>query len=94
MIGRIYVELHMTLLQGFVVSDTSLGFCFRDFIMYFHYKPMEDDVPGRSLYEPYRHGWHCYTQIMIVLGLVVLEILCLSHCKSMGANDPWGGGHF
>ena len=32
---------------------------------------------------------------MKALGLVVLEkkifFLCFSHCKSMGANDPWGG---
>ena len=30
---------------------------------------------------------------MKALGLVVSEkiFLCFSHCKSMGANDPWGG---
>ena len=35
---------------------------------------------------------------MKALGLVLLEkkiFLCFSHCKSMGANDPQGGGgHF
>ena len=33
---------------------------------------------------------------MKALGLVVSEkiFLCLSHCKSMGANDPWGGAIF
>ena len=34
---------------------------------------------------------------MKALGLVVLEkkiSLCFSHCKSMGANDPWGGAIF
>ena len=33
---------------------------------------------------------------MKALGLVVSEkkiFLCLSHCKSMGANDPRGGAH-
>ena len=37
---------------------------------------------------------HCYTQNMKALGLVVSEkkiYLCFSHCKSMGANNPWGG---
>ena len=40
---------------------------------------------------------HCYTQNMKALGLVVSEkkiVLCFSHCKSMGANDPWGGAIF
>ena len=34
---------------------------------------------------------------MKALGLVVSEkkiFLCFSHCKSMGANDPWGGAIF
>ena len=34
---------------------------------------------------------------MKALGLVVLEkkiSLCFSNCKSMGANDPWGGAIF
>ena len=33
---------------------------------------------------------------MKALGLVVSEkiFLCLSHCKSMGANDPRGGAIF
>ena len=40
---------------------------------------------------------HCYIQNMKALGLVVLEkkiFLCLSHCKSMGANDPRGRAIF
>ena len=39
----------------------------------------------------------CYIQNMKALGLVVLEkkiFLCFSHCKSMGANDPWGAAIF
>ena len=34
---------------------------------------------------------------MKALGLVVSEkkiFLCFSNCKSMGANDPWGGAIF
>ena len=34
---------------------------------------------------------------MKALGLVVLEkkiFICFSHCKSMEANDPWGGAIF
>ena len=34
---------------------------------------------------------------MKALGLVVSEkkiFLCFSHCKSMGANDPWGRAIF
>ena len=34
---------------------------------------------------------------MKALGLVVSEkkiFSCFSHCKSMGANDPWGGAIF
>ena len=43
-----------------------------------------------------RTSIHCYTQNMKALGLVVSEkiFLCFSHCKSMGANDPWGGAIF
>ena len=40
---------------------------------------------------------HCYLQNMKALGLVVSEkkiFLCFPHCKSMGANDPWGGAIF
>ena len=40
---------------------------------------------------------HCYTQNRKALCLMVLEkedFLCFSHCKSMGANDPPGRGHF
>ena len=39
---------------------------------------------------------HCYIQNMKAMGLVVSETIFLmfSHCKSMGANDPWGGAIF
>ena len=36
---------------------------------------------------------YCHIRNMKVLGLVVSEkiFLCFSYCKSMSANDPWGG---
>ena len=39
---------------------------------------------------------YCYKQNMKALGLVVSEkiFLCLTHCKSMGANDHRGGAIF
>ena len=36
---------------------------------------------------------HCYTQNIKALGLMVSEknfLLCITYCKSMGANDPRG----
>ena len=74
--------------------------------MYFHYKSMVHyDMPGAwPLWTPgaclagfiKRTTIHCYTQNMKALGLIVSEkiFLCFSHCKSMGANDPSGQGHF
>ena len=45
MIGRIYVELHMTLLYTKYTSSVSCC-CREDFFMYFHYKSMVDnDMP-------------------------------------------------
>ena len=45
-----------------------------------------------------RTSIHCYTQDTKALRLVVSEqkifFLCFSHCKSMGANDPWGWAIF
>ena len=45
MIGRIYVELHMTLL--YIKYTSFVSCCYRkDFFMYFHYKSMVDnDMP-------------------------------------------------
>ena len=78
--GRIYVELHLTFLHTKYTSFGSCGFRDEDFIMYFHYKPMEDnDVPGVSgLYGPvgriYEEELHCYThKKKKALGLVVSE---------------------
>ena len=38
------------------------------------------------------HYAHCYTQNRKALGLVVSEkmFFMFFHCKSMGANGPWG----
>ena len=58
MVGRIYVELHMTLRH---TKHASFGLCcFReeDFFMYFHHEPKADnDVPEDGLYGPQGHGW-------------------------------------
>ena len=56
MIGRIYVELYMTLLHIKYKSFVSCGCREEDFFMYFHYKSMVDnDMPG--LYGPQGHSW-------------------------------------
>ena len=50
----IYVHLHLTILRTVYTRFGSCGFGEEKFIMYFHYKPMEDnDVPDVSgLYGP------------------------------------------
>ena len=108
MIGRIYVELNMTLLH---TKFTRFGFGFReeDFV---HVCPIislykaDNDTPGMGpVWTPgarvpgyiKRTTKHCYTQIMKALGIVVSEkkiFVCLSHCKSMGANDTRDGAIF
>ena len=97
----------MTLLH---TKYACFGFCsFReeDFIMYFHYMPMEVvDAPGAGpVWTPgallagfiKRTTIHCYRQNMISIGLVVSKkriSFMFSHYKSMGANDPRGGAIF
>ena len=52
---------------------------------------------GRMYKEDHYTLLHTKSQNMKALGLVVSEkkiFLCFSHCKSMGANDPPGRGHF
>ena len=105
MIGRIYVELYMTLLHIKYISFVPCG-CREDFFMFFHYKCMVDnDMPGawpvwtsgaQLAGFIKRSTIHCSTQNMKALGHVVLEkkiFLCFSSCKSMGAIDPPGRGH-
>ena len=46
-IGRIYVEYHLTLLHTKYTSIRPCGFREEDFQMFFHYKPIADnDAPG------------------------------------------------
>ena len=73
-----------------------------------HYKTIADDDAPRTgpIWTPgaqlagfiKRTTIHCCTLNMIALDIVVLEkfffYLCLSHCKSMGANDHQGGAIF
>ena len=77
---------------GLVVSEKKI------FFLYFPH-----DAPGAGpVWTPgarfggfmKRTTRHCYTQNMKALGFLVSEkkiILCFSHCKSMGANDPRAG---
>ena len=56
MIGRIYVEYHLTLLHtnytSLVVLEKKIFKCFS------HYKPMADnDAPGRGQFGPQSHDW-------------------------------------
>ena len=97
-VGRIYKEDHYTLLHTKYESSVPCGLRRRRFLKVFPMTP-----PGAG--PVWTQGaWlagfikrttiHCYTQNMKALGLVVSEkkiFLCFSHCKSMGANDPWGG---
>ena len=95
MIGRIYVELHMTLLHIIQIYKLCV---MRDFFMYFHNKSMVDnDMPGawpvwtpRALLAGFinRSTIHCSTQSMKPLGYVVSEKIF------MGANAPRGGAIF
>ena len=103
MIGRISVELNMTLLHIKYTSFVSCSCREEDFFMYFHYKSMVDnDMPGAwPVWTPgvllagfiKRSTIHCSTQNMKALGHVVSEkdffSRCFSNCKSMGAIYPW-----
>ena len=83
MIGRIYVELHMTLLHIKYTTFVSCGCRVEDFFMYYHYKSMVDnDMPGAwPVWTPgarltgfiKRTTINCYTQNMKALGLMVSE---------------------
>ena len=96
MIGRIYVELHMTLLYIKYTSFVSCC-CREDLFMYFHYKSMVDnDIPGAwPVWTPgaplgafiKESIIHWFTQNMKALGHMVSEkiSLCFSH------DDPEAG---
>ena len=58
MIGRIYVEYHLTLLHTKYISFRSCCFREEDFLMFSHYKPITDnDAPGRDQFGPQGHVW-------------------------------------
>ena len=103
MIGRIYVELHMTLLHIKYTTFVSCGCRVADFFMYFHHKSMVDnDMPGACpVWTPGARLADHYTLLHTKYessgpyGFGEEDFfLCFSHCKSMGANDPSGQGHF
>ena len=56
-IGRIFVELHMTMLYINYTSFVSCC-CREDFFIYFHYKSiLIMTCLGHGLYGPQGHGW-------------------------------------
>ena len=99
-VGRIYKEEHYTLLQTKYESSGPCGFGEEDFLCFSHDAPGTGPVwtPGAWLAGFIKRTTiYCYWQNMKALGLVVSEkkiVLCFSHCKSMGANDPRGGAIF
>ena len=102
-IGRIYKEDYYTLLYTKYESSRLCSFGEEDFFMFFHDTPPPKAgpvwTPGAWLAGfMKRTSIHWYTQNMKALGLNVVSekkiFLCLSHCKSMGANDPRGGAIF
>ena len=107
MIGRIYVEYHLTLLHTKYTSFRPNGFREEDFFNFFsNYKPMADnDAPGAwPIWTPGSRlaglikglTKHWFTQNIKALGLMVSEkkifFYVLSYYKSMEANDPPGRG--
>ena len=77
MIGRIYVELYMTLVYIKYTSFVSCC-CREDFFMYFHYKSMVDnDMPG---------AWPIWTTRAPLAAFLKESIIHLStqHMKALG----------
>ena len=104
-IGRIYVELHMTMLYIKYTSFVSCC-CREDFFIYFHYKSMVDNdmpgawpvwTPGAPLAAFIKESIiHWSTQHMKALGHMVSEkkiFLCFSHdAPGAGPDVPQGHG--
>ena len=98
-IGRIYVELHMTMLYIKYTSFVSCC-CREDFFIYFHYKSMVDnDMPGPwPVWTPGAplagfikgNTIHCYKQNMKALGLVVSEKIFNVSPMTPPARRPYG----
>ena len=102
-IGRIYVQLHMTMLYIKYTSFVSCC-CREDFFIYFHYKSMVDNympwawpvwTTGAPLAAFIKERIiHWSTQHMKALGHMVSEkiFLCFSH-DAPGAGPVWTPGH-
>ena len=100
-IGRIYVELHMTML--YIKYTSFVSCCYRkDFFIYFHYKSMVDnDMPARPVWTPgaplaaiiKERIIHWSTQHMNALGHMGSEkiFLCFSN-DAPGAGPVWTPG--
>ena len=103
MLGRIYVNLHITMLHTKYRSFGCCGFREEDFSCIFHCKPMADNDAPRAgpVWTPgarlagfiKRTTIHCYTQNMKALGLVVSEkiFFMFSH-DAPGAVPVWTTG--
>ena len=98
-IGRIYVELHMTMLYIKYTSFVSCC-CREDFFIYFHYKSMVDnDMPVWTPVAPLaafikESIIHWSTQHIKALGHMVSEkkiFLCFSH-DAPGVGPAWTPG--
>ena len=96
----------MKLLRTKYTSFAFCGFREEDFFMFFSiislWQIMTSPGMGMGLYGLQGHGWQdlkrgpLYTKYESSGHLVSEKkmFLCLSHCKSMGANDPRGGDIF
>ena len=86
-IGRIYVELHMTMLYIKYTSFVSCC-CRKDFFIYFHYKSMVDnDMPG---------AWLVWTPGIPLAAFIKESIIHWStqHMKALGHNYDFGEKDF
>ena len=101
MFGGIYVKLHITMLHTKYRSFGCCGFREEDFSCIFHYKPMADnDAPvAGPVFDPRDTVSRIYKEDHYTLLHTKYEssgpcdfrkddLLCFSHCKSMGAYGP------
>ena len=91
MIRRVYVKLQITMLHTNYRSFGSCSFREEDFSCISHYKTMDPrGTVGRIYKEDYLTLLHTKYGSSGPCGFKE-DFLCLFYCKSMGANDPWGG---
>ena len=86
------------------MTFVSCGCRVEDFFMYFHYKSVVHNAWGVACMDPrgmvgwiYKEDHYTQTKYESSGPYHFGEedfFLCFSHCKSMGANDPSGQGHF